>query len=280
VNDDRRPLEGESGAGDLEPTAPIRPRVSIVIPVFNGLALTRVCLEAILRHTPPELYELIVVDNGSSDGTAAWLRERQEQAVLRAVANADNRGFAIASNQGARAARGEYLLMLNNDTEPELDWLEPLVAVLDQEPTVGAVGAKLLYPDRTIQHAGVIVVDHQRLGDPLLALHIFARLPEDHPDANASRSYKAVTAACMLVRREAFFAVGGFDEGYWNGYEDVDLCFALARSGFSIRYEPRSVVIHHESQSGPERWRCARENVERLHRKWLGRVVPDAVVGR
>lgn len=257
----------------------MRPRVSIVVPVFNRLELTRNCMSAVVRNTPPDSYELVVVDNASSDGTREWLLAQQQECALHAVINLENRGFAAACNQGARAARGQYVLFLNNDTEVEPNWIEPLIDVLDTEPQVGAVGSKLLFADRTIQHAGVIVVDHRKLGDPLLALHIFARLPEAHPDANARRSYKAVTAACMLVRRDAFWLCGGFDESYWNGYEDIDLCFALAQRGFSIVYEPRSVVIHHESQSGPERWRCAKGNVARLHAKWLGRITPDAIVG-
>jgi GT2 family glycosyltransferase len=256
-----------------------RPRVSIVVPVFNRLELTRACVDAVLRNTPQELFELVVVDNASSDGTGEWLVSQQAQGVLRAVTNSDNRGFSAACNQGARAATGEYVLFLNNDTEAESRWIEPLIDVLDTDPRAGAVGAKLLFADRTIQHAGVIVVDHRRLGDPLLALHIFSKLPENHPDANSRRMYKAVTAACMLVRRDAFWQCGGFDESYWNGYEDIDLCFALAQRGFSIVYEPKSVVIHHESQSGPERWRRAKDNVARLHAKWLGRITPDAIVG-
>lgn len=255
------------------------PRASIIIPTFNRLDMTTRCLAALRKNTDPKLADLIVVDNGSSDGTTTFLREQQQAGRLRTQLNQENVGFARACNQGAALAATPTLVMLNNDTEPEPGWLEPLLAALDGDPRVAAVGAKLLYPDRTIQHGGVALVDHRPRRDPLLALHLFVSLPEDHPSASRPRPARAVTAACMAIRRNAFEAVGGFDEGYWNGYEDVDLCLEFAAHGWTIQYEPRSVVIHHESQSGPERFRRAQQNVARLHAKWLGKAAVDAVIG-
>jgi GT2 family glycosyltransferase len=187
---------------------------------------------------------------------------------LRAILNTENTGFAAACNQGARAARGKYVVFLNNDTEVQSNWLGPLFSLAEADPAVAAVGSKLLYPDGTIQHAGVALADcwdH----DPLLAFHLFAREKADFPLANQRRIYQAVTAACMLARKSHFDQVGGFDEQYWNGYEDVDLCLRFQERGWLTVYEPASVVIHHESQSGPERFRRAAENIERFHRQWL-----------
>jgi len=252
--------------------------VSIVIPVFNRFDLTRRCIESILAHTPPGSFEIVVVDNGSTDGVTAYLRQQQDEGRVRLVLNPENLGFARACNQGAHAAHGEHVLFLNNDTEVEPGWLPPLVRVLDTDPTVAAVGAKLLFPDRTIQHVGVVLVEDRAGGSGLSPYHIYYREPADLPAANAPRTYRVLTAACLLVRRAAFEPAGGFDEGYWNGYEDVDLCLKLHVCGWRLVYEPHSVVIHHESQSGPERFRRESANLERLRRTWAGRISMDATL--
>ncbi len=253
-------------------------RVSIVIPVFNRLDLTRNCLKAIEAHTPAGTYEVIVVDNGSTDGTAEFLESQSaEHAWLKRCPNPENRGFAAACNQGAAAARGREVLFLNNDTEPRDGWLENLLKVLDGDATVVAVGSKLLFPDETVQHAGVALFDDRQQPDPLLARHIYYRRRSDDPAVNAATEYQALTAACLVIRRSAFDAAGGFDEGYWNGYEDIDLCLRLGATGGRLVYQPKSVVVHHESQSGPERFRAAAANVARLHARWVGRVQPDFI---
>jgi GT2 family glycosyltransferase/tetratricopeptide (TPR) repeat protein len=254
-----------------------RPEASIIIPTFNKLDLTRQCLRALQANTPAPRHEIIVVDNGSTDGTADFLRAEEAAGRLRAVLNPENTGFAKACNQGARAARGRYCLFLNNDTEPQPNWLGPLFALADGDPAVAAVGCKLLYPDGTIQHAGIALADcwdH----DPLLAFHLFAREKADFPMVNQRRVYQAVTAACMLVRKACFDQAGGFDEEYWNGCEDADLCLRFQKLGWLTVYEPASVVIHHASQSGPEPSRRVPQNVERFHRKWLEHASPDVTI--
>lgn len=252
------------------------PRVSIVIPVFNKFELTRACLAALARHTPQGWAEVLVVDNGSSDGTAEYLASLRPP--VRVLKNPENLGFARACNLGAGAARAPYLLFLNNDTEVRVGWLESLVRLLDVDPGVAAAGSRLLFPDGTLQHAGVMLVDDQKLPDPLVARHVHYGAAADLPDANRPRAYQALTAACLLVRRSAFEQADGFDEGYWNGYEDVDLCLKLQQHGHALVYEPASVVTHHESKSGTERFTGVARNIERLHERWCGRVEPDAVV--
>ncbi|HTL18683.1 MAG TPA: glycosyltransferase, partial [Patescibacteria group bacterium] len=103
--------------------------------------------------------------------------------------------------------------------------------------------------------------------------------PQDLPEANQPRVYQAVTAACLIVRRALFNGLGGFDEQFWNGYEDIDLCFRIGQAGKLVVYQPESVVKHHESKGGPERFRKARQNIARLHQKWLGRIHPDFIAG-
>ncbi len=251
-------------------------KVSIIIPVFNKVELTRKCLEAIVKNTPKESYEVIIIDNASTDGTRDFLKCLEGDVKI--ITNDKNLGFSKACNQGARMASTEYLLFLNNDTEPSEGWLEPLLMILIQDNSVGAVGGKLLFPDGTIQHAGVVIFDDQKLPDPLVARHIYYGQPMDIAEANQLRQYQALTAACLLMRKSAFNEVGGFDEGYWNGYEDVDLCFKLQEKGWKLVYQPESTVIHHESKSGPERFLKVSENIQRLHSKWIGKIKPDVII--
>ncbi len=253
------------------------PLVSIVIPTFNKLDLTRQCLRALRVNAAGPRHEIIVVDNGSTDDTPNFLRGEESGNRLRAIFNADNTGFAAACNQGAGIARGRYIVFLNNDTEVKSNWLNPLVALAEADARIAAVGCKLLYPDGTIQHAGVALADC-RGHDPLLAFHIFAKEKSSLPVVNQRRVYQAVTAACMLARKSYFDALGGFDDEYWNGYEDVDLCLRFQERGWLSVYEPASEVIHHESQSGPERFRRVTENVERFHKRWLEKASADILI--
>lgn len=259
---------------------PPTPDVSIVVPVFNRCALTQACLAGLDRCTTRALrWEVVVVDNGSSDETPAMLREASARFDwLRVISNEENLGFAKACNQAVRASAAEAILFLNNDVEPRPGWLEPMFRTLHCDPRIGAVGARLLFPDRTIQHAGVYLADHRPAGDPFVAIHNYYRLDENAPQALDRRVYPALTAACLLVRRGAFDDAGGFDEEYWNGYEDVDFCLALGERGWLCVYEPQSVLVHHESQSGPERFRKASDNVRRLHDKWRARVPVNCIL--
>ena len=252
------------------------PFVSIIIPLFNRLDYTKKCLEALFRNTPEGSYELIVIDNGSTDETAAFLKKSEKISCI--ISNPDNLGFAKACNQGAEAGHGEYLVFLNNDTEAQPGWLDALVRIIHADPAIGAVGSKLLYPDGTIQHAGVVLADDRTLQDPLVGKHIYSGKPGDLAEANIPFCYQALTAALLLIRRSAFHNARGFDEGYWNGYEDVDLCLTLGKMGCLLVYVPESVLIHHESKSGPERFARAGQNIRRLHEKWLGKIVPDFTI--
>jgi GT2 family glycosyltransferase/tetratricopeptide (TPR) repeat protein len=261
----------------LPPVQATEPSVSIVIPTFNKLELTRRCLQAISAHTPAPAHEIIVVDNGSTDGTVEFLQAEEAAGTLRAILNPDNTGFAKACNQGANVARAHYVVFLNNDTEVQTNWLGSLFILAAADPAIAAVGSKLLYPDGTIQHAGIALADcwdH----DPLHPFYLFAQEKADFPLANQRRVYQAVTAACMLVRKAHFDAAGGLDEGYWNGCEDVDLCLRFQQRGWLSVYEPASVAIHHAAQSGPEGLRQAAENVERFHRQWLDTASPDVII--
>lgn len=252
------------------------PEVSIIIPVFNKVEYTKQCMEALIQNTPGNLYEVIFIDNASTDGTEEFLKSLKGNVKL--ITNEENRGFAKACNQGAKVASAPYLLFLNNDTEPQSGWLEKLLKVLDKDSSIAAVGSKLLFPDSTIQHAGVIVINDKKLPDPLVARHIYYQQPAALREANLMVTYQALTAACLMFRKSAFEEVGGFDEEYWNGYEDIDLCFKMRAKGWKLVYQPESVVIHHESKSGSERFSRVNDNISRLHSKWLGKITPDFII--
>lgn len=242
--------------------APSKPRfkASIIIPVFNKLELTRQCLTTLASATTMPEYEVIVVDNASTDGTAEFLTELGGD--VQVIRNPENYGFAIACNQGAKAARGEFLLFLNNDTIPTDGWLNALVDEVERHTDVAVVGSKLLYEDGTIQHAGVAF---SRIW--FSPYHIYKGFPADAPSVNRRREFQCVTAACMLVRREVFESVEGFDEGYRNGFEDVDLCLKIGERGWRIVYQPKSVLYHLESQT-PGRKAHEQENSKRLLARW------------
>ena len=256
------PVPGLSSALPEFPSVP-DPTVSIVIPAWNQWEFTLRCLNAILQNTPEVAYEIIVVDNGSTDATAQDLPRIKGIEVIR---NSTNRGFAIASNQGAWAARGRYILFLNNDTEPLPGWLPPLVQILDEESGIGVVGAKLLYPDGSLQHAGVLV----GYGNPFPIAPFHVHRGEAPEVADRRLDLLVVTGACMLIRASLCREIGGFDEGYLNGYEDVDLCFKVQDAGFGVVFTPKSQLVHHESLT-PGRNDHMDHNCDLLHRRWMAR---------
>lgn len=245
--------------------------VSIIIPVFNKAEYTRECVKSLIDTLPGPGIETIIVDNGSTDSTEMYAKTLPPGFLY--IKNGLNLGFAKACNLGAGAARGKYLVFLNNDTIALPNWLEEMVKTAEEEKNVGVVGSRLLFPDGTIQHAGILLA--QSGSDPLYALHNFYRLPGNQPEANVLRDYQAVTGACMLIRRDIFIKVNGFDEHYINGYEDIDLCLKVRHEGYRVVYCPKSVLYHHESVS-VGRYHHVRHNVACLHKRWLGKISPDA----
>jgi GT2 family glycosyltransferase/thioredoxin-like negative regulator of GroEL len=244
-------------------------RCSIIIPLFNQVEYTKQCLEALIQNTPDELYEVIIVDNASTDGTKEFLKSLEGDVKI--ITNKENLGFAKACNQGAKTAQGGYLVFLNNDTKVLPGWLDELVKCAREDKKRAVVGAKLLYPDDTIQHAGVAITDSPH---PIFPYHIHHKKPSNAPEVNVMREYQAVTGACMLVRKDLFEKMGGFDEDFLNGYEDVDLCFRIRENGYKIIYCPESIVYHYESVSDG-RFSAVEHNVKRLHQKWLGKIHAD-----
>lgn len=221
--------------------------ISVVIPLFNQYELTAACLRRLERCDP--VHEVILVDNGSTDATT------QLDVTIR---NPENLGFAAACNQGARAATGDIVLFLNNDTQVKPGWTKFTRHL--HEPDVGIAGCTLTYDTDDIQHAGIDVDFSQPWG--LEAANLRAEWTDQPEEVDA------VTGACLAIRKSFFEALGGFDEGFWNGYEDVDLCLSCLAAGKRVIYDPCSKIVHYESQSGPERWRAVGQNIARLREKW------------
>ena len=217
-------------------------RVSVIVPAFNNWALTKACIEALLPATAADLLaDIVVVDDGSTDGaTPGWTAA---QRTFTPVLCAENRGFSAACNAGVAASRGEVLLFLNNDAFVRPGSVAAMLATLAADETIGIVGAKLLYADGSLQHAGLALLE----GPVSRWWHVHRQLPGSLPDANVARDVLAVTGAALMLRRSLFDTLGGFDEGYVNGWEDVDLCLRGWSRGLRVRYEPRAVIEHLES---------------------------------
>lgn len=249
---------------------------SIIIPVFNQWELTRACLKALASTTKNTAVEVIVVDNASTDATqeaCAFLGKKLFGEAFRYFRCASNMNFGPASNIGATMAEGEYLIFLNNDTVPLPGWYQPLIDDFSRYSNIAATGPLLLYPEKapfgcTVQHLGVIVSPFSQVG------HLYAHIPADSPLAQKRRFFQIITAACMVVPRKLFLAVGLFDEDFINGFEDVELCLRLWQRGYRMTVNPEARVIHHTSQT-PGREQHHEANCRYLSQKGQGLFVPD-----
>lgn len=163
--------------------------------------------------------------------------------------------YAEQCNRAAERCTGDIIVFANDDMTADGDWLHPLVAPFEDE-TVGITGARLLYPSGLLQHGGIRLTT-----DPGWNAFNITEEAYDGP-------IHAVTGACLAIRRGLFNQLGGFFEGYRNGAEDVDLCLRTWQAGSQVVYCPDSTVIHHESQSGPERWKYIQENVNLFRSRW------------
>ncbi len=226
-----------------------KPRVSIVIPTRDLVELLQPCVESILEKTSYPNFELVLLDNDSREPRSLGLLERVgREGRVRVLRAAGEFNFGALNNLGIAQVDSEFVALLNNDlTVITPDWLEEMVSQA-LAPDVGAVGARLLYPDGRIQHAGVI------LGGGGVAAHAHKGLPRTNHGyfsrAILAQELSAVTAACMLVRRSAYLEVGGFEEEHLKiAFNDVDFCLRLRRAGYRIIYTPYAEFYHHESAS-------------------------------
>ncbi|KZC39591.1 MULTISPECIES: glycosyltransferase [Rhodanobacter] len=265
-----------------EPFAPFalpvseQPQVSVIIPVHGKLAYTLACLRSLARHGAQAPFEVIVVDDASPDASAAALAQ---VGGLRLLHNAANLGFIGSCNAGAAAASGEFLLFLNNDTQVTPGWLNALLNCFAEHADCGIAGSRLVYPDGRLQEAGGLVFADG-------SCWTTGRFePRDVPLFRCRREVDYVSGASLLIRREVFGRVGGFDARYAPAYyEDADLAFAVRRLGLRVYYEPASTVIHCEGISAGTDLdrgmkRHQRPNRAKFVGKWTAELAAQPPVG-
>jgi len=246
---------------------------SIVIPTFNNITLTKNCIESVIKTATGHSmdYEIIVVDDCSLDSTQAEIQILSEKyPVIRHFRNPQRSGFARSCNRGAEIANSPLIIFLNNDTLVKANWDVHLINTIANDPDAGIVGAKLLFGSNTIQHAGICF----RLKSIIIPDHIYTRFPSYFPLSNIPKELQSVTGACFIIRREHFEEMGGFDEEFINGGEDIDLCFRIRDRGKKILYQPLSEIIHLEARSYGRNNFWFR-NFKRIKRKWGGNILPD-----
>ncbi|MGC8741647.1 MAG: glycosyltransferase family 2 protein [Candidatus Sumerlaeaceae bacterium] len=247
-------LERTEHRGVAAPEAKL-PRLSVVIVNRNTKDVLRVCLRSLHQPQPADDVEIIVVDNGSTDGSSEMVTS--EFPRVRLIALPENRGFAVANNIGMRQARGRYFLVLNSDTEIIGDALQQISDFMDTHPDVGALGPKLLNPDGTLQYSC------RRFPSFRTALfHRYSLMTKLFPRNRFSSQYLMtdighdktmdvdwVSGAALVIRREVFESVGGFDEEFFMYAEDVDWCYRIKMAGWRVVYLPDARILHHIGKS-------------------------------
>jgi len=230
--------------------------LSVIIVNWNTRDMLAECIDSIEQTTPDLSLEIIVVDNNSSDGSQAMVREKYPH--VRLIANQDNVGFAKANNQAMRVAEGRYFLLWNSDAfvppypmkkdAPKGTAIQTLLRLAEAHPKAGMVGAQLRNADSSFQASYTPFPNFWQeflilsgLGRQIYARWYPSRAAEEEKGA---RVVDYVEGACMLVRRETFQEVGGLDEGYFMYAEEVDWCFAMQKKGWQVWYEPAAIVVH------------------------------------
>ena len=277
-------LERTGTAGTVEPLPdfgfyrvryPVQgtPPVSVIIPNKDHADMLKKCVESVFANDYPNV-EIIIVENNSTEReTYAYYKELSEDPRVRLLRWKHGFNYSAINNYGVRHAKGEYLLFLNNDVRGDIstDWLTEMLGVCQRED-VGAVGARLYYPNNKIQHAGIVI------GIGGVAGAMFTDLPRGRGGymhkAAIMQDLSAVTAACMLVKREAFLRAGGFTEELAVAFNDVDLCLKIGKSGYRIVYDPFAELYHDESRTRgaedtPEKVRRFQSEIEYMRVHWL-----------
>jgi O-antigen biosynthesis protein len=252
------------------PAAP--PLVSLIIPTKNNLKLLRQCIDSILSKTSYTNFEMLVVDNGSDQPeTLDYLKSLRSNPKIRVIRDNDAFNFSAQNNYAVTFAKGEILGLINDDIEvTSADWLTEMVSHA-LRPGVGAVGARLWYPDRTLQHAGMVLVGG-------VARHVHKHLPEGKTGFNGRavsvQNFTAVTGACLVVKKALYEQVGGLnDQELAVGFNDVDFCLKLVEVGYRNVWTPYAELIHHESatrgqDNSPDKQRRAEKELRYMRKRW------------
>lgn len=245
--------------------------VSIVIPAYNNFSYTKQCVFSIFKNHPLLDFEIIIIDNGSTDETKEYFINFHGLKNFRFISNNENLGFAKASNMGAKVSGSENILFLNNDTVVSRGAIDELYYSVNSGEAkslkIGAAGPLLLYPDKKIQQAGIMFEGRLVPYNAYSGMDISGCGQSDIKNTIYIRSYNALTAACLIFKKEIFEASGGFDEGYINGFEDVDLCLKLSEAGYRLIFNPKSIIFHFEEKTAGRKKHDI-ENINRFMKKW------------
>lgn len=242
------------------------PDVTIVIPVYNQFAYTYACLESILKNSGEEIrYEIIIADDCSTDLTTSIQEIVENITVAKTEGNCR---FLLNCNNAAKQARGKYILFLNNDTQVQENWLEPLVSLMEKDESIGMTGSKLVYPDGKLQEAGGI------LWSDGSAWNYGRGKDASDPEYNYVKEVDYISGAAIMIRKALWEEIGGFDERYVPAYcEDSDLAFEVRKHGYKVVYQPLSVVVHFEGasngtdvSSGIKKYQT--DNQKKFYEKW------------
>ena len=260
------------------PEAP--PLVSLIIPTRNGLALMRQCIQSILEKTEYSNYEIIIIDNGSDDVNALeYFKYLSRNPLIRILRDDGPFNYSALNNAAVMQAKGDLIGLINNDIEViSRDWLSEMVSHA-LRPGIGAVGAKLWYPDDTLQHGGVV------LGIGGVAAHVFKKIPKNSASyfsrSELIQSYSAVTAACLVVQKNVYEQVGGLNEVDLKiAFNDVDFCLRITEAGYRNVWTPFAELYHHESASRglentPEKQARFNQEVAYMMERWNNLLLND-----
>jgi GT2 family glycosyltransferase len=248
------------------------PTVSCVMPTVNALEMTKQCLDS-LKNTVTDIpLEIIVVDDGSAIDVQQSLQQWATEADVHLILKPENKGFSHSVNAGIKIARGEYVLLVNNDVIfHEVGWLEHMLRTIQSAPNIGIVGARLLYPDGTIQHAGAVPLANGWFD------HYHKNQPYDYPPAQLVLDIPALTGALLLIKQAVFQEIV-FSEEYFLGFEDIDFCYQARQKGWRTVYCGPACAIHFEgkTRANPENAKHSFYRTKELEakaqfwRKWGG----------
>ncbi|OHB44439.1 MAG: hypothetical protein A2Y13_08555 [Planctomycetes bacterium GWC2_45_44] len=232
--------------------------LSIIIVNYNTAGFLSQCLASCYKADCRDAFEVIVVDNASSDDSCIIVERDFPQAKL--IKNKKNCGFAAANNQGFKISQGRHILFLNPDTVVNPGTFEKMICFLDKNPDAGAAAPKLLYPDNSLQFSSrsfynirTILLKRTFFGKIFPKSKILRDYLMADWNHNDIRAIDWALAACLMVRKDLFGKIGGFDEGYRLYFEDVDLCYRIDKAGYKIYYLPDAIVLHHHRRQSAEK---------------------------
>lgn len=242
------------------------PEVSIIIPTYNNLKYLVECLHSISKNSDKQQFEVIIVFDGIDN--EYWIKLQSIKNII-LIRNIKNSGFSVSCNNGAKQAKGKYLLFLNDDTQVQENWLDSLVDVAENQPQTGVIGPKVIYPNGYLQEAGCSIKNNGEI-----IMNGYGQDP-NLPRFNFVREVDYCSGVCILIKKEVFFEINGFDEEYSPAYyEDTDLSMKLYSKGYKSYYCPQSEIIHHLSATtnltlNDQKYQLASKNRQKFLEKWI-----------